>query len=114
MKDPDGAVIGAYRRLEDVIRKRSEINESGTKLFSKAFFNDDSPLRWDVPDASESKGRGQLFTATYMSFRNARAHRELSLTIKQELREFLLINELFLLESEAIDSSTDQEAEIES
>lgn len=105
-EDADAAVIGAYRRLEDVVRERSGITESGAKLFSKAFVTDSSPLFWDLPDGSESKGRGNLFTAVYTAFRNARAHRELSLSRKQELREFLLINELFLLESEALDRLT--------
>ena len=41
------------------------------------------------------------FTGSYMAFRNARAHREKDENLVHQYREFLLINELYLLESEA-------------
>lgn len=100
--DADAAVVGAYRRLEDGVRSRTGLSESGAKLFSKAFTAEGSPLCWDRPDDSESKGRGNLFSATYTAFRNARAHREMYQSREEELREFLLINELFRLEAEAV------------
>lgn len=108
--DADAAVVGAYRRLEDGVRSRTGLSESGAKLFSKAFTVEGSPLYWDRPDDSESKGRGNLFSATYTAFRNARAHREMSLSREEELREFLLINELFRLEAEAIARNNDANA----
>ena len=37
-----------------------------------------------------------------MAFRNARAHREKDENLMHQYREFLLINELYLLEAEAI------------
>lgn len=98
-EDKDATIVKAYRRLEDTVRQRSGITESGAKLFSKAFVVDNSPLCWKLPDEAESKGRGNLFSAVYTAFRNARAHREIR---GGEEREFLLINELFLLESEAV------------
>lgn len=100
-KNSDIAIISAYRRLEDVLRKRTGLTGESTKLFSKAFLSDDAPLRWDVPDEGESKGRANLFIATFMAFRNARTHREPNSQSNGELREFLLVNELFLLEAEA-------------
>jgi hypothetical protein len=106
-KNEDAAIISAFRRLEDTLRKRTGLTGEGTKLFTRVFLSDDSPLRWDVPDEGESKGRANLFTATYMAYRNARVHRELK--SGSELREFLLINELFHLETEAMTESEMEE-----
>ena len=100
--DPDAVIVSAYRRLEDVVRSRINSTESSAKLFAKAFVGKESILTWNVPDESESIGRGNLFTAIYNAFRNARAHRELSLSASEEFREFMLINELFLLEAAAV------------
>ena len=50
-------------------------------------------------DKSEKVGRINLFTGTYMAYRNARAHKENPKT--ELLAEFLLLNQLYLLESEA-------------
>ncbi|GAC1605437.1 MAG: hypothetical protein NVS3B3_03300 [Aquirhabdus sp.] len=101
-ENADTAIISAYRRLEDTLRTRTGLTGESTKLFSKAFLSDDSPLRWDVPDEGELKGRANLFIATFMAFRNARAHREIEGGSDTELREFLLVNELYRLEAEAM------------
>lgn len=97
--DPDGCLNRGYRRLEDIVRKRTGLKEHGTKLFSAAFQVDVPPLVWDVEDPSEAKGRGLLFSGIYMAYRNPRAHREM--TRGQHLAEFLLLNQLFKLEAEA-------------
>lgn len=104
-KNEDTAIISAYRRLEDILRKRTGLTGEGTKLFSRVFLSDDSPLRWDVPDEGESKGRANLFSAAYMAFRNARVHREIEPGSGTDLREFLLVNELYCLEAEAMTES---------
>lgn len=104
-KGQDAAILSAYRRLEDTVRGRTGLSGEGTRLFSKAFLNDGAPLRWDVPDEGESKGRASLFNATYTAFRNARAHREIPSGLDAELREFLLVNELYRLEAEAMTES---------
>jgi hypothetical protein len=101
-KIPDAAILAAYRRLEDIVRKRTQLSGEGVKLFSKAFSLESGPLRWDVPDEGELKGRANLFNATYMGFRNARAHREIKPGLEVELREFLLVNELYRLEAAAL------------
>lgn len=102
--NPDTAIIRAFRRLEDTVRQRCGLNgESGSRLFTQAFLRDGSPLTWKVEDPAESKGRGQLFIGTYMAFRNARAHREVNFTWEEAAREFLLVNELFHLESKAVE-----------
>ncbi|MCU4430272.1 TIGR02391 family protein [Acinetobacter pittii] len=107
--DPDSALLKAYKRLEDIIRDRTDLTEHSSKLFSQAFQGDNALLTWNVPDIGEIKGRTNLFTGTYMAFRNARAHRESTENYAQMFREFLLVNELYLLESEAIERSIIQE-----
>lgn len=101
-QDPDSALTKAYKRLEDIIRTRTGLNEHSTKLFAQVFQGENALLTWEVPDGAEIKGRINLFTGTYMAFRNARAHREIDENLVHQYREFLLINELYLLEAEAI------------
>lgn len=98
----DASLVLAYRRLEDSIRKRTGLSGEGTKLFSRAFMMDESPLKWDVPDEGEKKGRANIFMGCYMSFRNARAHREIKSSVAESLRELMLVNELFRLEAESL------------
>jgi len=101
--DPDDALHKGFRRLEDVVRTRTGLNEHGRKLFSLAFGGDQSPLVWAVPDAAEQVGRAQMFIGAIMTYRNPRAHREDDSTEYQEpLREFLVLNELFCLERTAV------------
>jgi hypothetical protein len=104
-RDSDAAIISAYRRLEDIFRKRCGLTGEGTKLFAKAFSGEDPPLLWDVPDEGEARGRAQLFAGAYMAFRNARVHRELDSSTDTALREFLIVNELYRLEADAMTSS---------
>lgn len=100
-KNPDNAIMGAYRKLESIIKARTGLNnESGVKLFAKALQGDDSVLYWENLDSSESKGRASLFTSVYMAYRNNRAHQEPRHNISDDIREFMLVNQLFVLESE--------------
>lgn len=101
-QDPDSALTKAYKRLEDIVRERTNLNEHSTKLFSQAFNTSNAPLTWTVPDKSEIVGRANLFLGTCQAFRNVRTHREKEESLIHQYREFLLINELYLLESEAI------------
>lgn len=96
--DPDSALLKAYKRLEDIVRRR----EHSSKLFSQALLPPKGCLTWDLPDNSEIDGRANLFINTYKAFRNARTHREKYENQIHQYREFLLINELYLLEAEAI------------
>lgn len=108
-EDADNALSRAYRRLEDIVRKRTGLTESSTKLFSRAFSGKDATLTWIVSDESERNGRTILFTGTYMAYRNPRAHQEIP---KSELlAEFLLLNQLYRLESEAVAAGTQACAE---
>lgn len=101
-ENEDSAIVDAYRRLEDRVRERTNIAEHGTKLFARAFHGDKSPLTWKVKDANEAAGRANMFVSIFGAFRNARMHRKQKLSYENALREFLLVNELFLLESNAI------------
>lgn len=101
--NPDGCLLAGYRRLEDLVRKRTGLNEHGAKLFSQAFVGPDALLVWKYVDQSVRSGRGNLFVNTYIAYRNPRAHVELGDKGKSILAEFLLLNHLFLLEGEALD-----------
>ncbi|WP_296207344.1 TIGR02391 family protein [Psychrobacter sp. UBA3480] len=102
-KNPDNAIISAYRKLESIVRERTGLdNESSTKLFAKAFQGDDSILYWGNLDSGESKGRASLFASVFMAYRNNRAHQEPRHNLNEDIREFMLINQLFVLEGEAM------------
>jgi hypothetical protein len=100
--DPDERLLTGYRRLEDIVRKRTRIPESGTKLFSRAFAGPESKLVWKGLDEGEQSGRANLFTGVYMAHRNRRAHREAEQEFVYPLSEFLLLNHLFILEKQAL------------
>lgn len=102
--DPDARLMTAYRRLEDIVRERTGLQEHNAKLFSAAFSGDTAPLTWSAPDKAERQGRANLFSAVFMAYRNPRAHRELR--TPEAVSEFLLINQLFKLEGEAISLRT--------
>ena len=97
--NPDDTLLKGYRRLEDIVRKRSKIDEHGSKLFSQAFRGS---LNWENLDEGEKNGRMNLFTSAYMAYRNPRAHRELEGNSHNQLREFLLLNLLYTLESDLV------------
>lgn len=98
MEHPDESLLRAYRRLEDIARKRTGLDEHGVKLFSQAFVGPAAKLGWRDIDAGEQVGRGNLFTAAFMAYRNRRAHRELEDDLYGQLGEFLLLNHLYVLE----------------
>jgi len=101
-RDPDAAILSGFRRLEDLLRNRTGLEgESGTNLFRKSFQGADSILTWPEANGGEREGLSALFPAVYKAFRNKRAHRELDFQHESAVREFLLINELFLLEAKA-------------
>lgn len=101
--NPDNSILNAYRKIESIVRERTNLtHESSTKLFSKAFQGDDSVLYWENLDSGETKGRASLFTSAFMAYRNNRAHQEPKHNLDNDIREFLLINQLFILEKEAV------------
>ena len=101
--NPDNAIISGYRKIESIVRERTGLNnESSTKLFAKAFQGNDPVLYWKNLDSGESKGRASLFANVFMAYRNNRAHQEPKHNLSDDIREFMLINQLFILESEAV------------
>lgn len=99
---PDDCLLKGYRRLEDLVRERTGIDEHGAKLFSQAFLGQPPKLTWPNTSESQRVGRASLFTGAFMAYRNPRAHREQE-EQSSELAEFLLLNQLFVLEREAVD-----------
>jgi hypothetical protein len=98
---PDDALLVGYRRLEDIVRARTQLDEHGAKLFSQAFLSEGAKLHWkDIGDRAQ-QGRGNLFASIYLAYRNPRAHRELIVDAKGSLVEFLLLNHLYRLERDA-------------
>mgnify|MGYP000444473717 CR=1 FL=1 len=102
-EQPDLSLLSGYRRLEGLVRdKHDELKGlSAAKLFSKAYLGENAILEWPGIDKSEAEGRASLFIGVFKSYRNKRSHHEQSDDIATALREFLLLNELFLLESQA-------------
>ena len=100
-EDPDAKLLSAFRRLEDIVRQRTGIEEVGGRLFSDAFGASAPRLEWVGCDKTELSGRVQLFAGTYMVYRNPRAHREFNSNSADYLCEFLVINTLYRLEAKA-------------
>jgi uncharacterized protein (TIGR02391 family) len=118
----DRVLLDGFRRLEDRIRERTGLVDHGTKLFSQAFAGDESRLTWHGPakgrgskpdfiDKGEQAGRAQIFIGTYQAFRNPRAHRTSVADAAETLSEFLLLNQLFRFEAEAIERPTSLDCE---
>ncbi len=99
---PDDKLLTGYRRLEDIVRKRTGLKEHGAKLFSQAFEGPTAKLGWKGLDSGEQTGRGLLFKSAYLAHRNPRAHREMEEYGHAQLAEFLILNHLFLIEKEAV------------
>jgi hypothetical protein len=100
----DAAITGAFKRLESIFVKRCGMPDGyGARLFQKALKGPASLLTWEGIGEQEAEGRAELFVAVYRGFRNRRAHKELDSKPADALREFLLVNELFLLEADAVE-----------
>lgn len=103
-RDPDAALLTAFRRLEDTVRVRSGLEEHGGKLFSRAFGGPGALLRWNgLGHENETIARVNLFVGVYGAFRNPRAHSagDREANPGDLLGQFLLVNQLFLMEAEA-------------
>lgn len=98
--EPDNKLLKGYRRLEDIFRRRADIDEHGAKLFSKAFTGDEARLFWKDLNEGQKAGRLNLFTGAFLAHRNSRAHRELKASSTELLSEFLVLNHLYRLERE--------------
>lgn len=100
--NPGYAIDTAFKRLEDLIRKRVCLpGESGSKLLTKAFLGEESILHWADESPSEHNSKANLFKSAFGAYRNPRAHREVDTTDHEELVEFMLVNQLYILEADA-------------
>lgn len=103
LKNPDHSISTAYRRLEDIVRNRIGVyDQSGSHLFKAAFEGKNSPLHWNDLNPGEQAGKVDLYKAVYSTYRNPRAHREIPSDLKEAVREFMMINQLYCLESAAV------------
>lgn len=103
LDNPDFAITTAFRRLEDIVRTRIGVyDKSCNQLFTHAFEGNRSLLHWDDPDAGEQAGKSNLFKSVTMAYRNPRAHREVVMSSRDAVREFMLVNHLYLLEAAAV------------
>ena len=100
-EDPDKKLMDGYRRLEDILREQTGLKDFGVALFNKVFLKE-KLLTWKGADAGECVGRAQLFVGAYQAHRNPRAHHEDRHHDPEQLSEFLLLNHLYKLQSEAI------------
>lgn len=100
--DPNRSIFNAFVRLENIVQKRTNSDKHSSALFEYAFCSENPPLICKSEDKRASQATGRLFTNIYKAFRNEHAHNEVSKPLKILIREFLLINELYLLESESI------------
>lgn len=100
---PGDRILTGFKRLEDLVRKRCNIQEHGAKVFSQAFMGEKSRLQWTGLQSGEQTGRAQLFTGAYSGFRNPLAHREVDSSENELFAEFLTLNQLYCLEKEAIE-----------
>jgi len=108
-KSPDDALMKGYRRLEGIVREKSQSNEYGAKLFSRAFNSESSLLMWDGISENEQRGRASLYVGTFMAFRNPRAHSESDHGQADYLRELLMLNQLYALEASCVLRPNDTE-----
>jgi hypothetical protein len=109
--DSDARLMDGYRRLEDTLRNRTGLITHGTKLFSQVFHPEHGKLTWENIDEGERTGLMQLFTGTFAAHRNPRAHRKQRERASLALQEFLLLNHLYVLESQAISNPNTKSSE---
>lgn len=103
--DPNRSIFNAFIRLENIIQNRINSDKHSSALFEYAFCSENPPLICKNGDKRASQATGRIFPNIYKAFRNEHAHNEVSKPLKTLIREFLLINELYILESEAIQRS---------
>jgi hypothetical protein len=106
-ENPDNKIMDGYRRLEDILRKRTGFDSHGATLFAQSFTGDKSKLSWKNVDKGEQIARANLFRDAYSAYRNPRAHKELDNHKQEYLSEFLLLNHLYRLEKEAVNVADD-------
>ena len=103
---PNDGLINAYRILEDTVRRRARLSEHGSDLFIKAFNASHPRLVWKGIPSAEQAARAEFFASSYRTFRNPRSHKQPRESRNAQLCELLVVNQLFLLEREAVGRRT--------
>lgn len=101
-KAPDAVLFKGFRRLEGIIRSRTGLKQHGKNLYTGAFQSPQPLLVWVGFDENQQNGRASLFIGAFAAFRNERVHNEAEDNLQDALREFLMLNQLFVFESEAV------------
>ena len=101
-EDPNRSIFNAFIRLENIVRTRINSDKHSSALFEYAFCSEIPPLICKSEDKRASQATGRIFPNIYKAFRNEHAHKKVDKPLDKQMREFLLINELYLLENEAI------------
>lgn len=99
--NPDACLVSGFRRLEEILKKRTNTNLIGTKLCDAAFKGDQPALSWKT-SKTETASRTEFFRSAFAMYRNRRAHNELKFDESLQLNELITMNLLFLMEGEAV------------
>jgi len=86
------AVSRAFNRFETTLKERAGNNSGSLRAAANAVFSNGGAN--DLPSAAE-----KLVTSVYTLLRNLRAHEEHHFSREEDIRCFVLINELFLMEA---------------
>ena len=99
----ENILILAFCRLEDILKKRCGMQGTSlVEVVNKAFKGASPYLEWKGIKSGERDARVTLFFSIFTAYRNKYAHQEIRYCRNTLIREFMMINELFLLEAEAV------------
>jgi hypothetical protein len=95
LRDPDGAVFNATRRLEIIIREKAGLDESayGVQLVERAL-GEAGVLTPLGATLSEIKAWTELFKSVMGAFRNPQGHREVALSAQAAVQQIVTVNML--------------------
>jgi uncharacterized protein (TIGR02391 family) len=87
------AVFEAFRVLEVAIRERADYGEIdyGTDMISRAFNDQQGPLRDRTATEAERQAMQRLMSGAYGVYKNPSGHRDIELTDPQKAAELLII-----------------------
>jgi uncharacterized protein (TIGR02391 family) len=94
-KDLDGAVLFAFRAVEEAVRTAGNYghgpDDLGTKLMRKAFDKDKGPLADQKQPEAEREALAHLFAGAIGSYKNPHSHRTVGLTDPKDAQEMVVL-----------------------
>jgi uncharacterized protein (TIGR02391 family) len=94
-KDLDGAVLVAFRAVEEAVRAAGGYghgpDDVGTKLMRKAFDKDKGPLTDKAQPEAERDALAHLFAGAMGLYKNPQSHRTVGLTDQKEAQEMVVL-----------------------